>query len=63
MKRKSSEKNISTIKSLEKEYLKYFSQQPNSVKPNSSFGFEIVDQYDYTSRTERHIGTGDLATG
>lgn len=55
-------KIISKSERLQSDYLKYFSQVPNAVKPNTQYSFEIVDQYDYSNKVERHSGTGSLVT-
>lgn len=62
MTHKTSAKAVSKSEKLQNEYAKYFSQQPNAVKPNAQYNFEIADQYDYSSKVERHIGTGSLTT-
>ncbi len=62
MTHKTSTKPASKAEKLQKKYLKYFSQLPNAVKPNAQYSFEIVDQYDYSNKIERHSGTGSLVT-
>ncbi|MGV0962308.1 MAG: hypothetical protein ACOYBT_00280 [Polynucleobacter sp.] len=62
MTRKVVAKTISKSEKLQSDYLKYFSQLPTAVKPNAQYSFEIVDQYDYSSKVERHSGTGSLVS-